>query len=418
MGKDYHESDVESDTTDHRYDFRSKDNVNMMLTRKKYCQSTKMFYTIFTSDLEFEALQGQIKAMRKHVFNIAFSLFLQNVPQDLMPLELWEKIWRMTIYDDGPDLPPIHSSGVREKASRKWTLFENERITDCFGAAGNLHMILFEVLYKHPYILTNPQMLEMETTGNLAKFKYFRLYFFKFVKLLKMKFSRLELLDQDKYKDEPTEEIEENSLSAPKKIELGQFHITHHSVMLNPKEKIPNSNALFMIFTKSPSPFVATLHNVQEKVTVSMWNMIENKLVTTIQTGLDTYKVCLESTQNDRRFSLTTEQFSLLSDYEKESQASLDFHKWILDFSTNANKEEQPPKSSLIIDLNIEEESGLSTSLNLMSTKKFHIIQVKRCLEWLVDKNCTFIVLDALAQQPVVLKRIAMPSLHSGMFPF
>ena len=173
MGKDYHESDVESDTTDHRYEFRSKDNVNMTLTRKKYCQSTKMYYTIFTSDLEFEALQGQVKAMKKHIFNIAFSLFLQNVPNQIMPNELWEKIWKLTV-SDGADLPPTHSSGVREKASRKWTLFENERITDCFGAVGNLHMILFEILFKHSYIMTNPHMLEMETTGNLGKFKYFR----------------------------------------------------------------------------------------------------------------------------------------------------------------------------------------------------------------------------------------------------
>ena len=165
MGTDYHESDVESDTTDHRYDFRSKDNVNMMLTRKKFCQSTKMFYTIFNSDLEFEALQGQIKAMKKHIFNVAFSLFLQNVPADLMPLELWEKIWRMTICDAGPDLPPIHSSGVREKASRKWTLFENERITDCFGAAGNLHMILFEVLYK-----VNTYFFLLEPNYNFSNF--------------------------------------------------------------------------------------------------------------------------------------------------------------------------------------------------------------------------------------------------------
>ena len=263
--------------------------------------------------------------------------------------------------------------------------------------------------------MTNPQMLEMETTGNLAKFKYFRLYFFKFAKLLKMKFSRLELLDQDKYK--AIDEVEDMStMSVPKRIEQGQFHITHHSVMLNPKEKIPNNRALFMIFTKTPSPFVATLHNVKEKVTISLWNMVENKLVTTIKSGLDTYKVCLESTQNDRRFSLTTEQFSLLSDYDRENH-ELDFHKWILDLSSQSTSAKvQPTKSSLIIDLNIEEESGLSTSLNLMTTKKFHIVQVKRCLEWLVDKTCTFIVLDALAQQPVVIKRISMPSLSAGKY--
>ena len=417
MGTDYHESDVESDTTDHRYEFRSKDNVNLTLTRKKYCQSTKMYYTIFNSELEFEALQGQIKAMRKHIFNITFALFLQNVPNQIMPNELWEKIWKMTI-NDGADLPPIHSSGVREKSSRQWTLFENERITDCFGAAGNLHMILFEILYKHPYIMTIPQMLEMETTGNLAKFKYFRLYFFKFVKLLSMKFSRLEVLDNHKYKDEAeAEEIsgENEKLSLPRRIDQGQFHITQHSVLTKGKEKIPKARALFMIFTKDPSPFVATLHDSSDKVSISIWNMLEDKMITTIKSDLDTYKVCLESSVNDRRFSMTAKQFSLLSDFDKE-QHQLDFHKWTFNLAksvkTNASQRE-----SLIVDLNIEQNeqsSGLNTSLCLMTTEKFHIIQMKQCQDWLVDKNCTFIVLDALAKQPKVLKRLSMPSMSSG----
>ena len=132
-----------------------------------------MYYNIFASEHEFEALQGQIKAMRKHVFNIAFSMFLQNLPAEKLPNELWEKIWKMTLRNVEPDMPPTHTSGVREK-SRKWTLFENERITDCFGAAGNVHMMLFEILFKHPHIMTAPQMIEMETVGNLGKLKYFR----------------------------------------------------------------------------------------------------------------------------------------------------------------------------------------------------------------------------------------------------
>ena len=421
MGTDYHESDVESDTTDHRYEFRSKDNVNMTLTRKKYCQSTKMYYTIFNSELEFDALQGQIKAMKKHIFNITFALFLQNVPNQIMPNELWEKIWKMTI-NDGADLPPIHSSGVREKSSRQWTLFENERITDCFGAAGNLHMILFEILYKHPYIMTIPQMLEMETTGNLAKFKYFRLYFFKFVKLLSMKFSRLEVLDNHKYKDEveveAEAEAENEKLSLPRRIDQGHFRLTQHSVLVNKKDKIPKDRALFMIFTKDPSPYVATLHDSSlDKVSISIWNMLEDKLIMTIKSDLDTYKVCLESSVNDRRFSLTPKQFSLLSDFDKE-QHQLDFHKWTFDLAKQAKNNASQQRESLIVDLNIEQNlestSGLSTSLYLMTTEKFHIIQMKQCQEWLVDKSCTFIVLDALAKQPKVLKRLSMPSMNSG----
>lgn len=177
MGTDYHESDVESDTTDRSTSFntsRTSIKNNVTLTRKKFCQSTKMYYNIFNSELEFDGLQGQIKAMRKHVFNVAFQLFLANLPAEKLPNELWEKIWKMTMEPRTFNMPPTHSSGVREKSSRKWTLFENERITDCFGAVGNLHMILFEILFKHPFIMTIPQMLELETYGSLAKFKYFR----------------------------------------------------------------------------------------------------------------------------------------------------------------------------------------------------------------------------------------------------
>ena len=69
----------------------------MSLTRKKYCQSTKVYYSIFNSEFEFEALQCQIKTMRKHIHLVAFQLFLQNVPSEKLPNELWEKIWKQTL---------------------------------------------------------------------------------------------------------------------------------------------------------------------------------------------------------------------------------------------------------------------------------------------------------------------------------
>ena len=228
-----------------------------------------------------------------------------------------------------------------------------------------------------------------------------------------MKFSRLELLDNPKYKD--TEEVEEiEKLPLPRKIDLGQFHITQHSVMMNRKEKIPKARALFMIFTKDPSPFVATLHDSSEKVSISIWNMLEDKIHLTIKSELITYKVCLESAQNDRQFSMTSNQFSMLSEFDKD-HGQIDFHKWSFDLSKPSTKN-SATKESLIVDLNVEqnEKSGLSTSLYLMTTEKFHIIQVKECQEWLVDKSCTFIVLDALAKQPTVLRRLSMPAMSSG----
>ena len=95
---------VESDTPDIGLSFRSpKSNVNMSLTRKKYCQSTKVYYSIFNSEFEFEALQCQIKTMRKHIHLVAFQLFLQNVPSEKLPNELWEKIWKQTLAQVRPN---------------------------------------------------------------------------------------------------------------------------------------------------------------------------------------------------------------------------------------------------------------------------------------------------------------------------
>ena len=123
------------------------------------------------------------------------------------------------------DFPPTHSSGVREKASRKWTLFENERITEFFGAAGNLHMILFEILFKHHYIMIPPHLVELGTGGNLIQMKYMRFYFFKFVKMLTKKFARLEVLDNGQFKLEPSSKSEDVHMA--KNLEKGIYHIRY-----------------------------------------------------------------------------------------------------------------------------------------------------------------------------------------------
>ena len=131
----------------------------------------------------------------------------------------------MLSYYPEHDMPPTHSSGVREKDSRKWTLFENDRITDCFGAAGNIHMILFEILYKHHYIMLPPHLVELDTGGNLTQMKYMRFYFFKFVKLLTRKFARLEILDNGQFKQESC--MATNDLSVKKKMDKGLFHLRY-----------------------------------------------------------------------------------------------------------------------------------------------------------------------------------------------
>ena len=51
-------------------------------------------------------------------------------------------------------------AGIRSKDS-KFGLLEKDRIGRLFGAAGNLHMIIFELLFKKPSILKSPTLFEL-----------------------------------------------------------------------------------------------------------------------------------------------------------------------------------------------------------------------------------------------------------------
>ena len=51
-------------------------------------------------------------------------------------------------------------AGIRSK-DPKFGLLERRRVGDLFGAAGNLHMIIFELLFKKPSILKSPTLFEL-----------------------------------------------------------------------------------------------------------------------------------------------------------------------------------------------------------------------------------------------------------------
>ena len=86
-----------------------------------------------------------------------------------MPQELWEKVWKFTqnSYFRFRDSVPLHldttyyRAGLRAPAGALAAL-ERERLRELHAAAGNLHMLFFEVLYKNPSILQPGPMFELE----------------------------------------------------------------------------------------------------------------------------------------------------------------------------------------------------------------------------------------------------------------
>jgi hypothetical protein len=72
---------------------------NESLTKKKYCQSARIYHQIFDSDKKFDKFLRSVTRMKKTVFEQIFQLFLEVLPATTvsqLPGELWEKIWKHT----------------------------------------------------------------------------------------------------------------------------------------------------------------------------------------------------------------------------------------------------------------------------------------------------------------------------------
>ena len=114
----------------------------------------------------------------------------------------------------------------------------------------------------------------------MTYFFFYRLYFFKFVRLLSMKFARLEILDQGIPKQLSASQSSSES-PVRKRIEKGQFQITNHAV------EVDRDKALFMVFSEEQSPYLAiALHGFNDCVLVCIWDMDKNKEIAKIHTGL------------------------------------------------------------------------------------------------------------------------------------
>lgn len=205
-GEDYNSSDYEYDSEEDFEDFDQPPpgGVNENLTKKKYCQSIRVFNQIFDSTKQFDSFQRSVSKMKKYIFGIIFHLFLETLPSEIrfkIPQELWEKVWKFTqnSYFRYKTSVPLHKdetyykSGLRASESRLMYL-EKERVRDMFGAVGNLHMTLFEILFKNPCILQPSPMFELETKGGEEE-RFGRSVWKTNNQSVRTKFSRLQQLE-------------------------------------------------------------------------------------------------------------------------------------------------------------------------------------------------------------------------------
>ena len=202
-GVDYSETDVESDADSvyrNNTNASSTSRSNEALTKKKYCQSTRLYYDIFDTENEVENLAILIKRCRKYVFHVIFTLFIEALPTECasyLPTELWEKIWRLTQLPFNHQEKDTFLSGARASGYPKYVTLEHDRVTSLFAAVGNLHMIVFEILFKHPKIVTAPPVIDMESVGarQTHNMPYCKAIFQKYLKQLVVTFSRIRELD-------------------------------------------------------------------------------------------------------------------------------------------------------------------------------------------------------------------------------
>ena len=140
---------------------------------------------------------------------------MDSLPTDCasyLPTELWEKIWRLTQVPFNHQEKDTFVAGARASGHPKYLVLEQDRTTNLFASVGNLHMIVFEILFKHPNIVTAPPVIDMESAGarNTHNMPYCKAIFLQFLKQFVVAFARLRELDNLDLKQKSIEYKKDN----------------------------------------------------------------------------------------------------------------------------------------------------------------------------------------------------------------
>ncbi len=347
---------------------------NEALTKKKYCQSTRLFHRIFDSDRAFEHFLGRVRRMRKHVHDIIFNLFLGCLPRDCaqrLPHELWEKIWKLTqtqYSESGSFHAGLRARGLQDRE------LESDRVTDLFGAAGNLHMTVFEILYKHSHISGTPPLMEVESLevwaaskGEIGgaggeeaerKHSYVKSLFTRYQKNLERHFHRLRDLDiredsttesettvsrKDSSSKKSSSAEDEDFPSSRTSSLLSRGHYTLHREVIPPLKKralhssfivsnemclTPQTHGAIVAFLDS------TIVEAEESyVGVILWDVARKRRAATVRTGLKFLQSILGLNHNcpQQLFAVTEKRFAFLNRDLDAKEDRFTLYQWEVD---------------------------------------------------------------------------------------
>lgn len=213
-GEDYSQSDYEFDEDMDEVVKNARVPIvpNENLTKKKFCQSVKVYQKMFCSDKQFQDFQHMILKMKKYVFRTIIQIFMGTIPADTanrLPQELWEKIWKYTQngYFRYKDTVPLNADKTYYKAGQRvnktmnptlWKV-EQARLSDFFGAVGNLHITLFEILFqstpanKDFYGLVDEW--ETNDSTSMDSYKRYKIMWSRHYAMVLQKFARLRQMD-------------------------------------------------------------------------------------------------------------------------------------------------------------------------------------------------------------------------------
>ena len=128
---------------------------------------------------------------------------------------------------------------------------ERHRVTELFGAAGNLHMTVFEILFKHAYITRLPTLLGLESglesfreaTRKKRPASYAKTRFTRFKRLFERAFSQL--LELQMHQGPFTFDVRHVPLSENSRNHLHKAKLPLQlQELLNPPPLCPHSNVI------------------------------------------------------------------------------------------------------------------------------------------------------------------------------
>ena len=270
-GEDYSSSDYEYDSDEEEFLQLAapSQEVNESLTKKKFCQSAKIFYQVFSSVNQYESFLKFVSKTKKQIFRIIFRLFLEAIPVETrykIPEELWEKIWKFTqnAHFKYKSQVPICSdknyfkAGFRAtNAGQKIQQLEKERLSQMFGSLGNLHMLVFEVLFKNPHLLQPSALLELEVGGLSECFS--AAVWRESVQVARTSVLRLQQLDnalsQHKEKSDVSSRRKHGEVELSYHLSQGAVHVTDKKLDVD-ESVLKLGPAASLLVSEFPCPYV------------------------------------------------------------------------------------------------------------------------------------------------------------------